>query len=260
MIISSGITRVVVGTTDTSKKISGSGIAKMRMAGIEVLTGVLETECREINKRFFTWHEKGRPYVILKWARSEDGYIDHERRPGEPPGPRWITGLPERALVHKWRSEEDAIVAGGATVRIDDPALNVRLWAGKDPLKVIVSKSGHIMPDAKIFSSFAPTVLFTRNDHISLPGAQVVVLREGESTIDTMLKTLYNRDILSIFVEGGASLIREFIDSGLWDEARRFTGRMCFGNGVPDPYPDMKPLKKLEFEMSTLEIGTRNFN
>jgi diaminohydroxyphosphoribosylaminopyrimidine deaminase/5-amino-6-(5-phosphoribosylamino)uracil reductase len=140
MIIISGIRRVVVGTVDTSTKISGRGIARLREAGTEVITGVAEEECRAINKRFFTWHEKQRPYVILKWARSADGFLDLVRGPGDTAEPNWITGLTERILVHRWRAEEDAIMAGGGTVRADNPSLDVRLWSGKNPLRVIVSR------------------------------------------------------------------------------------------------------------------------
>lgn len=254
LIISSGIRRVVIGTTDTSEKVAGRGIARLREAGIEVVTGVLEEECRRINRRFFTWHEKKRPYVILKWARSADGFIDLERKPGDPAEPHWITGSTERILVHRWRAAEDAILAGGGTVRADNPGLDIRLWTGKNPLRVIVSRSGNMDPASKVFDGSVGTVLFTFNEKISLPGIRVIQLRGNRSFIEEVTDTLYEMGIQSLFVEGGAFIMSHFAESGMWDEARRFTGRMIFGGGIPDPFPEMPPQESLKFEKSILEI------
>ncbi len=254
LIIRSGIRRVVVGTTDTNPKVAGRGIACLREAGIEVETGVAEEECRRINRRFFTWHEKQRPYVILKWARSADGYIDLARKAGETPEPNWITGTAERILVHRWRAAEDAILAGGGTVRADNPSLDVRLWKGKNPLRVIVSRSGAMDPASKVFDGTVDTVLFTCNDNINLPGIRIVKLADNRYFIEDVLKALHGMEVQSLFVEGGAFIISHFVETGLWDEARRFTGKMSFGGGGPDPFPDFIPENSVRFEKSILEI------
>jgi diaminohydroxyphosphoribosylaminopyrimidine deaminase/5-amino-6-(5-phosphoribosylamino)uracil reductase len=254
LIISSGIRKVVVGTVDTSIKVAGRGIARLREAGVEVIAGVAEKECRMINRRFFTWHEKQRPYVILKWARSADGFIDLVRNADDPVEPHWITGMTERILVHRWRAAEDAILAGGATVRADNPSLDVRFWNGKNPLRVIVSRSGNIDPHARVLDGSTATLLFTCNETISLPGIQIIRLTGKSDFVNEILRTLHSMGVQSLFVEGGAFMIRSFIEAGTWDEARRFTGMMRFGNGVPDPYPGMKPEKLFLFEKSKLEI------
>lgn len=254
LIISSGIRKVVVGAVDTSLRVAGRGIARMREAGVEVVTGVAEQECRMINRRFFTWHERQRPYVILKWARSADGFIDLVRSADDPVEPHWITGMTERILVHRWRAAEDAILAGGATIRADNPSLDVRLWTGKNPLRVIVSRSGNIDPHSKVFDGSKETLLFTCNETISLPGVQTISLSGKNNFVNEILRTLHSLGVQSLFVEGGAFIIRSFIDAGAWDEARRFTGMMSFGSGVPDPFSDMVPEKSFLFEKSKLEI------
>jgi diaminohydroxyphosphoribosylaminopyrimidine deaminase/5-amino-6-(5-phosphoribosylamino)uracil reductase len=254
MIIRGGIRRVVVGTVDTSMKVAGKGIAKMREAGIEVETGVEEDECRLINKRFFTWHEKNRPYVILKWARSTDGFIDLERRPDEPAEPHWITGKAERVLVHRWRAEEDAIMVGGQTIRTDNPRLNVRYWRGKDPVKIIVSCSGNINPGSKVFSGPAEIILFTCNRKLNMPDSRIIQIGYSNNFINDILKILHEMGVQSVFVEGGAFIISSFLTSGQWDEGRRFTGNIFFEGGVRDPFPSMTPFKTFRFAGSVLEI------
>lgn len=255
LIISSGIRRVVIGTTDTNPQVAGRGAERLRQAGVEVVTGAAEQECRHINRRFFTRHEKKRPYVILKWALSADGFIDLPRNPGDPAEPNWITGKAERLLVHRWRAAEDAILAGGGTVRADNPSLTVRLWTGKNPLRIIVSRSGNLNPRSAVFDGSAETILFTCNDRAAFPGARIFTLPESGRFIEEILKILYDLGIQSLFVEGGAFIIRSFIESGLWDEARRFTGRVTFNNGVPDPFPQLTPAETINFEKSILELA-----
>jgi diaminohydroxyphosphoribosylaminopyrimidine deaminase/5-amino-6-(5-phosphoribosylamino)uracil reductase len=255
LIIRSGIRKVVIGTGDTSLKVSGRGIERMRQAGIEVVSGVAGDECREINRRFFTRHEKQRPYVILKWARSADGFIDTVRAPGEAVGPHWITGMAERILVHKWRAAEDAILTGGATIRTDNPSLDVRYWKGKNPVRIIVSRSGNIDPQAKVLNGTAKVKLFTCKSSITLPGAEVIQINDDQNIAGSVLKILHEMEMQSVFVEGGAFIISRFVASDLWDEARRFTGRMNFGNGVADPFPSFRPDETFSFAKSTLEIA-----
>jgi diaminohydroxyphosphoribosylaminopyrimidine deaminase/5-amino-6-(5-phosphoribosylamino)uracil reductase len=254
LIVRSGIRRVVIGTGDTSLKVAGKGIERMRLAGIEVISGIAEEECRNINRRFFAWHEKQRLYVILKWARSADGFIDTARVPGDAAGPHWITGMSERILVHRWRAAEDAILVGGATVRTDNPSLDIRFWKGKNPLRVIVSRGGDMYPGSKVFDGSVDTVLFTCNGKVSMPGIRVIQLAENKNFIPDILEYLHTMGVQSLFVEGGAFIIRSFVEAGLWDEARRFTGTVRFGGGVPDPFPEFRPGQSLHYEKSILEI------
>ncbi len=258
LIISCGIPRVAVGTTDTSPRVAGRGIEKMREAGIVVTTGIEEAKCRELNKRFFTWNEKKRPYIILKWACSADGFIDFEREKGDTAGPHWITGMAERVLVHRWRAAEDAILAGGATIRLDNPALDVRYWKGRNPVRIIVSRSGEIDKKAKIFSPTAEVILFTRNPRVTFPGVKVIMMRDEEDTVTAVLNTLFDLGIQSLFVEGGSQIIKAFVASGKWDEARRFTGKESFGAGIADPFPEMEPRILQRFESSTIEVAFNN--
>jgi len=255
LIISSGIRRVVIGTTDTNPEVAGRGTARLREAGAEVITGVMEEECRHLNRRFFTWHEKKRPYVILKWARSADGFIDLLRKPGDAIEPNWITGHAERVLVHRWRAAEDAILAGGGTVRADNPSLTTRYWSGKNPLRVIISRTASLDPRSAVFDEAAETLLFTCNEQAAFRGAKTIILKGGGNYIQEVLTTLHSMGIQSLFVEGGAFIIRSFLEAGMWDEARRFTGTARFGTGVPDPFPDFTPEKTVNFDKSILEFA-----
>lgn len=254
LIISSGIGRVVIGTTDTNPEVAGRGIRQLREAGVEVITGVAEKESRDLNRRFFTWHEKKRPYVILKWARSADGFLDRKRNHGEPAGPNWITGLSERVLVHRWRAAEDAILVGGATIRNDNPSLTVRLWGGNNPVRVVVSRSGELGSGQALFDDAAETLLFTCNENILYPGVKVLKLKSDENYLPQVLRTLFEADVQSLFVEGGAAVIKKFIQSGEWDEARRFTGMIRFKEGIPDPFPEFISSYSVRFEKSILDF------
>jgi len=235
LIIESGIKNVIAGTIDTSDKVSGKGISALRNAGCTVLTGVLENECRWINRRFFTFHEKKRPYVILKWAQSSDGFLDIDRRNYPGTRPVWISGETERVLVHKWRSEEQSILVGAGTIRADDPMLNVREWSGSDPLKLILSKSGNLDTNAAVFRTGREVFVFTNNDKAlkGFPGK--IKLDQYRSSCRQVLDYLYNSGLQSLFIEGGAKVLNHFISENLWDEARIFTGKMIFGSGIKAP-------------------------
>jgi diaminohydroxyphosphoribosylaminopyrimidine deaminase / 5-amino-6-(5-phosphoribosylamino)uracil reductase len=253
MIIEKGIKRVVIGTGDTSSKVGGKGIKKLKESGCEVITGVLENESRMLNRRFFTFIEKKRPYIILKWAQSEDGFIDIKRN-SDNKGPNWITGKPERVLVHKWRSEEQSILAGATTVRIDDPMLNVREWSGNNPLRLILSGSGNIS-DAKLLSSSDnDTVVFTYNAAFRRKGIETVLLEAGRSVPGQIADYLYERAIQSVFIEGGAAVFDTFISERFWDEMRVFTGKEKFGDGVRAPGSSGVHLKRSIFTGSTLDV------
>jgi diaminohydroxyphosphoribosylaminopyrimidine deaminase/5-amino-6-(5-phosphoribosylamino)uracil reductase len=256
-IISNGIKRVVVGTADTSEKVSGEGMLKLKNAGCDSLTGVLEKECRILNRRFFTFHEKRRPYITLKWAQSADGYLDMVRSEDYGPGPNWITGKPERVLVHKWRSSEQAILVGAGTFRADDPKLNVREWSGPQPLRIILSSSGSVGNGFSVDETNGMIVVFTHNKEISFSGATKVELDEKVPSSTQIVEYLYNRGIQSLFIEGGAEVLNHFISTGLWDEARIFTGENYFNAGVKAPVIDGFLFSRKAFSNSSLEMFLR---
>jgi diaminohydroxyphosphoribosylaminopyrimidine deaminase/5-amino-6-(5-phosphoribosylamino)uracil reductase len=260
LIISSGIRKVVAGTTDTSSKVSGNGFRQLREAGITVETGLLGEECRRINRRFFTFHEAARPYIILKWAQSADGFIDADRPSGSNREAWWITGMPERVLVHKWRSEEDTILVGGETVRNDNPGLDVRHWHGKNPVKVIVSGSGRIDGFRPKNETNGMLIAFTYNIGLSIPGAEKVILNKDLSTASQVVNNLHQRGFQSLFVEGGAKVLSHFIGTGLWDEARVFTGKREFCSGVPAPSVAGRKILESGFDESNLEITVNRLN
>ena len=234
-ITSVGIKNVVIGSIDTSSNVSGKGIAYLEKNGCNVLTGVMEEECRWLNRRFFTFQEKKRPYIILKWAQSYDGYIDIDRSAGIDPGPYWITGNSEKVLVHKWRSDEQAILVGGETIRNDNPKLNVREWSGNDPLKLILSRSGNLSAESEVFKKSGSAVIFTCNNDANFSGVEMVVLIDERRAPVEISDYLYNRGLMSLFVEGGTETINQFINLGLWDEARIFFGNVPFNKGKKAP-------------------------
>jgi diaminohydroxyphosphoribosylaminopyrimidine deaminase/5-amino-6-(5-phosphoribosylamino)uracil reductase len=259
LIISDKIPVVVVGTMDTSDKVSGKGLTKLREAGCKVVMGVAEDQCRSINKRFFTFHEKRRPYIILKWAQSNDGFVDINREKRSQSGPGWITGKPERILVHKWRAEEQAILVGAETVRADNPQLNVREWRGNNPVRLILSGSGMIPEDLAINKLIGSQVIFSfYPEKIKIPGAVVVKLNNHESSAVQILDYLFSCGIQSLFIEGGTSVLSHFISLGLWDEARIFYGDQVYKEGVKAPEIEGKFFLKTKFSKSRLAILLRD--
>lgn len=255
LIISNKIPVVVVGTTDTSDKVSGKGLSKLKEAGCKVILGVAEDQCRNINKRFFSFHEKRRPYVILKWAQSADGFIDIKRGKNSGIGPHWIIGKSERILVHKWRAEEQAILVGGGTVRTDNPLLNVRDWIGKSPVRLILSGSGMIPEELAMNKLIGSQVIFSfYPEKIKSPGSVLVKLNNHESSAVQILDYLYGWGIQSLFIEGGAGVLNHFISLGLWDEARIFSGDQIYKDGVKAPEIEGKLFLKTKFSKSSLEI------
>ncbi len=259
LIIKCGIKDVVIGTVDTSSNVSGKGIEQLKAAGCNVQVGILEDECRYLNRRFFSSIEKKRPYVILKWAQSKDGYIDRIRSNGKVDKPVWITGNPEKVLVHRWRSCEQAILAGAGTIRADNPQLNVREWTGSQPLKVVLSRSGAIGQNSAFAGPDGTFVVFTSNINSDLPEEVKILLNYSKPAAEQIGNYLYNKGIQSLFVEGGAEVLNHFIDSGYWDEARVFTGDSAFFGGVKAPeLKNMQLKEKLKFGKSELEIYLRN--
>jgi diaminohydroxyphosphoribosylaminopyrimidine deaminase / 5-amino-6-(5-phosphoribosylamino)uracil reductase len=256
-IVSNGIPKVVIGTADSSEKVSGKGIERLKSAGCEVITGVIEEECRRLNRRFFTFNEKKRPYITLKWARSADGYLDVLRTSDHKAEPTWISGKPERILVHKWRASEQSILVGAGTIRADDPQLNVREWKGPDPLKLILSSSGIVNAGSALNKSNR-VILFTHNPTAENPVKERVIINRSEASSVQIARYLYSAGLQSLFIEGGAEVLNHFISTGLWDEARIFTGADYFREGPKAPSVKGTLFSGTVFSGSTLEIYLKN--
>ena len=234
LIIESCIPRVVIGTVDPFAKVSGKGIEKMRAAGIEVEVGLLENECRELNRRFFTFHEKKRPYILLKWAQTLDGFIDTDR--SETQHPTWITNTLSKRLVHRQRSEESAILIGTNTAQYDNPALTVREWMGNQPVRMVIDRTRRLNSNLTIFDQKSPTWVFTDVECEDTENVKFITLDFKQDILPQMLAELYKRDILSVVVEGGSILLDSFLSHELWDEAFVYTGNQFFGKGVAAPH------------------------
>lgn len=238
LIVKHGIPKVVIGLKDQHEKVAGKGIKKLRAAGCEVLVGVLEKECLGHHKRFLTYHIKKRPYIILKWAETKDGFIAPTKElRNNNPEPYWITGTLARQLVHKWRSEEQAILVGTKTVLDDNPRLDVRQWTGKSPIRIILDRSLKISKDAHVFDGKQRTIIFTAITDKTLyrEDVEYKVLNFHTDINRKLCDVLYELNIQSILIEGGAKTLQSFINENLWDEARIFKGANAFKNGVKAP-------------------------
>ncbi|RIV49292.1 bifunctional diaminohydroxyphosphoribosylaminopyrimidine deaminase/5-amino-6-(5-phosphoribosylamino)uracil reductase RibD [Flagellimonas taeanensis] len=238
LIIKHHIPEVFIGLKDPHDKVAGKGIQKLEEAGCKVTVGILEKECREHHKRFLTYQEKKRPYIILKWAETQDGFMapdDTKRK--DKPEPYWITNPYSRQLVHQWRSEEQAILVGTNTVLEDNPKLNTRDWAGKNPIRIVLDKNLRIDPDFHVLDGSVKTIVLTQQTDSSkfIQGIAYEVLDFNKPMAQQICEVLHKQSISSVIVEGGAKTLQTFIDEGLWDEARIFTGAIRFGNGIAAP-------------------------
>jgi diaminohydroxyphosphoribosylaminopyrimidine deaminase/5-amino-6-(5-phosphoribosylamino)uracil reductase len=229
LLIKHNVKKVVVSTSDSNPLVKGKGIAKLRDAKIEVVEGVLQKEGRELNRRFFTGIEKQRPYMILKWAQTEDGFVARENYES-----KWITNEHSRQLVHKWRGEEDAILVGTQTARYDNPKLNVRDWSGRNPVRVVIDRYLNLDPALHIFDRSQKTICYNTRRNEEVENLQLVRLEEKDF-LQQLAEDLYKKKIQSVMIEGGAQTLRLFIEAGLWDEARIFEARTSFGAGISAP-------------------------
>jgi diaminohydroxyphosphoribosylaminopyrimidine deaminase/5-amino-6-(5-phosphoribosylamino)uracil reductase len=243
LIIKHKIPRVVIATEDDFSLVAGKGIQKLKEAGIEVIENVLRPEARLMNRRFLTFHTKKRPYIMLKWAETIDGYMDKNREAGEK-GINWITTPYTRQLVHRWRSEEDAILVGANTVLNDNPTLITHKYPGKHPIRIIFDPKDVVPENAAIFSDVGRTVIFTGNENKR--GRKNYVVINQTDLMQPLFDWCLKENIQSIFVEGGAFTLKHFIKSGSWDEARALIGNDFFGGGVLAPKLGCSPTKHRE--------------
>lgn len=222
LIIKTGFKYVVIGTIDPNPIVRGRGLQKLVSAGCDVKVGILENECRELNKRFFTFYEKKRPYIILKWAETKDKYIGvSDKRRGK--GGIQISGSASQKSVHQWRSEEQAIMVGTNTALIDNPKLTVRKVKGNNPVRILLDRQLKVPSSFHILNGSAPTIAFTAKKKSSKKNLEYAVLDFGKDILKQVMNDLHERQIQSLLVEGGPKLLTSFIQKGVWDEARVFT-------------------------------------
>ena len=249
LIIENKIPKVVIGCVDSSSEVSGKGIEKMKNAGIEVIVGILEKKSRVLNKRFFTFHEKNRPYVILKWAESKDGFI----APKNQTKPFWMTSSESKKLVHKWRAEEDAILVGRTTAEKDNPSLTVREVQGGNPIRIVIDKELKLSSDLNVFDSDVKTIIFNaiKSEETDL---NVFIKTDFNNLVLNILKELYKQNIQSVIIEGGSKTLQSFIDENTWDEARIFTTNIKLENGVKSPIIKGENSSEIQIDTDCLKI------
>ena len=245
LVIEHNIHSVIIGLLDPYEKVAGKGVEKLRKAGIEVTTGTLASECRKLHKRFLTFHEKKRPYIILKWAETADGFIAPDKTKRlENPEPYWISNAYSRQLTHKWRSEEQAILVGTNTVLEDNPILDLRHWKGKNPTRIILDKTLRIPKSYRVLQAdelrtydSMPSLILTAVKDASRCKADVdySIMDFSKNIAPEICKILFQNNIISVLIEGGTKTIQTFIDADLWDEARVFTGISLFEGGIKAP-------------------------
>lgn len=244
LLVQSNVKMVVIACRDTNPAVAGKGIDRLKKAGIEVIEGVLEKESRELNKRFFTFHEKQRPYVILKWAQTLDGFLDKSRGMNDK-GVNWISQPETKALVHKWRGEEQSILVGRNTIINDNPSLTVRDYKGKNPVRIVIDSQLQISGDVNIYSQEAPTIVFNRIRNEKKENVEWVKIKE--TSTKNILDELYKRGIISVFVEGGSRTLQYFIIDNVWDEARVIVGNKRFEEGMKAPIINRVPVASHPF-------------
>ena len=245
LIIKHKIHEVVIGCVDDNPEVAGKGIAKLRASGCNVTIGILESECKTHHKRFFTYHNKKRPYTILKWAESKDGFIAPISKDEQKPV--WITNTYSRQLVHKWRSEEQAILVGTNTVLEDNPSLTVRDWTGENPIRVVLDKESKLNSNFNVFNDAAEAFRIT-NREIDFNKPIAIQIAD----------ILYKKNINSIIIEGGSHTLQTFINEGLWDEARIFTGDVEFKDGLKAPDLKGKLISESRIKNDLLRIYAKD--
>ncbi len=249
LIIKYKIPKVVIGCMDTYSEVDGTGIDKMRNDGIDVKVGIMEEESRELNKRFFTFHEKKRPYIILKLAESKDGFI----APKNQTEPFWMTSNKSKKLVHKWRSEEDSILVGRITAEKDNPSLTVREVSGVNPIRLVIDKNLKLSKNINLFNSESKTIIFNKMKSDNSSKNNYIKINFN-NMINSLLKELYKQKNQSVIVEGGTTTLQSFIDENIWDEARIFTTDKKLENGVKSPIIKGKKISEIEIDTDCLKI------
>ncbi|MFM2250494.1 MAG: hypothetical protein RLZZ358_1421 [Bacteroidota bacterium] len=247
LLIEKGIKSVVVATLDPNPLVAGKGVQLLEAAGIRVQVGLLEQEARWQNRRFFCQQEKHRPYLILKWAQTQDGFIARENFDS-----KWISCSQSRQLVHQWRAEEQSILVGKNTALHDNPQLNVRDWTGSDPIRVVLDSKLELPADLHLFDQQIPTLCYNTLKNETLPNLEWVKL--PELSPEALLADLHARQIQSVLIEGGSQTIHQFLAAALWDEARVFTAPIEFERGIAAPQLTQAPSESHAIGEDQLDI------
>ncbi len=249
MLIEKNVKKVVIAVKDTFSKVRGRGIQKLRDAGVAVEVGLLKEEAVELNKRFFTFHEQKRPYVTLKWAQTSDGFIARENFDS-----KWISNAYSRQLVHKWRTEEDAILIGKNTGIYDHPSLTTREWQGKNPKRILLDKNLDVSNTTPLFNEEAETLIFNQKKEAQEGTNEWV--QSTDLQPKTILQSLYQKGVQSVIIEGGTRVLNSFITENCWDEARVFHSPQMFGSGIAAPIVTGKIVSRdfiFEDELKTIK-------
>jgi diaminohydroxyphosphoribosylaminopyrimidine deaminase/5-amino-6-(5-phosphoribosylamino)uracil reductase len=246
LIIESKIPRVVVGTLDPNPKVAGAGVRLLREAGVDVTVGVLAAECRALNKRFFIFQEKHRPYILLKWAQTADGFIDKIREAAEKP--LAISNTVTKQLTHKMRTENQAIMVGTNTVLMDNPKLLAQHWTGRNPLRVILDRQGRIPETFNVMDGKSETLIFTETKREDYDKLRFIKIDFDKNISQNVVNELFKQNINSVLVEGGAQLLNSFIASNLWDEANVEISPQTIGSGIFAPKLNVFPSEIREIE------------
>ncbi|TFV95779.1 bifunctional diaminohydroxyphosphoribosylaminopyrimidine deaminase/5-amino-6-(5-phosphoribosylamino)uracil reductase RibD [Algoriphagus kandeliae] len=248
MLVQKGVKKVVIAALDSNPLVGGKGIEILRQAGIKVETGLLEKEARWQNRRFFTQIEKNRPYVILKWAQTADGFVARKDFSS-----KWISNALSRQQVHRWRAEEDAILVGRNTAHYDNPALNVRDWVGKNPIRIVIDRHLALDSSLKLFDQTQPTICYNSIKSESHENLDYVKLTP-EMDPGEILADLHERKIQSVLIEGGTFVLKKFLEAELWDEARVFTSQVRFEEGIAAPVMPIPPTEQVQLEDDILSF------
>lgn len=247
LIVKSGIPRVVIGTLDPNPRVAGRGVHILRNAGVEVEVGVLSDACYELNKRFFIFQERERPFILLKWAQTKDGFIDYCRLDASEK-PLAISNRITSQLTHKMRSENQSILIATNTVLLDNPSLTVRNWSGRNPIRMAIDRRNTIPANYHILDGKVSTIIFTENGGESKSNVEYVMVDFESNVLENIIQEIYKRNIHSVLVEGGAMLLNSFINSGLWDEANVEISDQCIESGVPVPVVNLQPVSHDKYD------------
>ncbi|SOD14279.1 bifunctional diaminohydroxyphosphoribosylaminopyrimidine deaminase/5-amino-6-(5-phosphoribosylamino)uracil reductase RibD [Pedobacter xixiisoli] len=253
LLIKHQIKKVVIGNTDPFESVNGKGIEKLKNAGIEVVSGILDEECKIVNRRFFTRIKEHRPYFILKWAQTADGFS----APADQ-SQQWISGAEAKTLTHHWRSEEDAILVGKNTVLADNPQLNTREVTGKNPIRLVIDKNLETPLHYHIFNDAAKTIIFNEVKTEVIDNIHYVQMEDMHFYLPQKIAyQLYLMDIQSVIIEGGANILSQFIAANLWDEARIFTSKTEWKQGIEAPTINAKLIEDIVVGNDSLQILKR---
>lgn len=241
--------KIYIANLDTNPLVAGKGIEKIRSMGIALETGLLEEEGRKLNERFFTSIEKNRPFIILKWAATDDGFIARKDYTSQ-----WITNTISRKLVHQWRTQEDAIIVGTNTALHDNPSLTARDWQGKQPLRIVIDSNLRLPSHLNLFDGSLPTLVYNLKKEETLENIAWIKISDKQSLMEELIADLQKRKIQSLIVEGGSQLLQSFIDQHLWDEARIFKSETRFNDGIKAPIIRGIETSQVELDGDVLRI------